>query len=154
MENDVMTPIDDPENRTPGGTVNSLTERKKPKSWIDKVTDLFKSDDDIKRLDDEQAKDDAEYSRRKAERAAEQARIESGIAERARRADPRVRAKEKQQESMFKARHAEARRLASLKEMITEYERRHPCKDEAAISFYEAQIQRENLWGVFGKGKE
>jgi len=133
-----------------GGSAESITPPPKKKGILGFVNDVLHGGD-IEQKKAEKQRVLQEAQARATQNDMEVAKLESEAIERARQSDPQYRAQVKQQEAFFKARHAEARRLASLNEMITEYERRHPCKDESAISFYESQIDRESLWGVFSK---
>ena len=137
-----------------GQSQSTIPDKPKPKSWIDKVKDAFKSDPGIEEMRLEKERIRRETEQKCAELDTNIARKESELATTIRERDPAVIAERKRVEALLKARHAEARRLASLNAMISEYERRHPVKDESLISFYESQIDRENLWGVFGKTTE
>jgi hypothetical protein len=142
-----VSPADEPE-KSPDGEYKSSPDTKKPvKNWFDKAKDIFKTDPEISQMEADKRKIGQEAIDKKAELDVAIAKKQSSIATQIREADPQYRAEQERIKAIIKARHSEARRLASLNEMITEYERRHPCKDEATISFYEAQLDNRGLMG-------
>ena len=136
-----------------GGATSEVPDKPPKRNWMDKLTDMVRGDEGIARRQGEISEINKKAADDIAVLERENFEAESKLAEQARKSDKGLQAQEKQRAVILNAQHSEARRLASLNEMISEYERRHPVKDEEVISFYQSQIQRESLWGVFSKQK-
>ncbi|MFC1552198.1 hypothetical protein ACFL6P_06475 [Candidatus Latescibacterota bacterium] len=139
----------------PGSSLDPVPPPPKPKKgFIERAIDAISGSDDIQLNRAKQKALREAADREIAELDSQIAQTESTILTQQRERDPGYRREQKQQEAFMKARQGEARRAAALAAMLDEYERRHPIKNEKVISYYWAQLNLNNLWGLFARPQD
>ena len=148
-DNNIMP--DEPEE-SHGGKADKLPDKPVKKGILGFMKDILNGDPTVQKLDSEQAADDAEYTRKKSERAAEKARLESEAITRARESSPEWKAQQREAKKLQKAYYDEARRMAAILWLADDLIRRHPNRiDQQLISWCDGILHNYHLHGLLSR---